>query len=261
MQRWIKERAGLRNALAPLVANNPRLQPYYDEEGQNVRPHQWRRTFFRLLYRMDNNLLPAISRHFKHVSLASTENGYSPRTAEAVQERHAAMTEQLVARLFARAEGAEPPVTGAEVLLAKQRKVLSAIIDGDPLEEAAPRLAQFAMKRDLKLWPAEHGACLIALNPDRAACHVRDGKIDWRADRPNFTRRNPGLCCSCPNLIVTAKDLPFWQRRYRENRKAWLASGKDPAFRFARDRAAQAKTIITHLGGTPGKTNGRKEKP
>lgn len=260
MQRWIKERAGLKDALAPLVANNPRLRPYHEEAGENVRPHQWRRTFFRLLYRMDDNLLPAISRHFKHVSLAVTENGYAPRTAAAVQERDAAMTEQLVARLFARAEGAEPPVTGGEVLLAKQRKVLSAIIDGDSLEEAAPRLAEFALRRDLRLWPAEHGACLIALNPDRAACHVRDGKIDWRADRPNLTRRNPSLCCSCPNLIVTAKDLPFWQRRYRDNRKAWLGSGQDPAFRAARDRAAQARTIIEHLGGTPDKISKGKEK-
>lgn len=260
MQRWIKERAGLKEALAPLVANNPRLQPYFDEEGENVRPHQWRRTFFRLLYRQNDKLLPAISRHFKHVSLAVTENGYAPRTPAAVQERDAAMTEQLVARLFARAEGQEPPVTGAEVMLDRQRKVLSAIIGGDPLEKAAPRLAEFAARRDLRLWPAEHGGCLIGLNPDRAACHVRDGRIDWRADRPNLTRRNPSLCCSCPNLIVTAKDLPFWQRRYRENRMAWLTSGQDPAFRFARDRAAQAKTIIEHLGGTPARVSVRKEK-
>lgn len=250
-QEFIKKRAGLQERLAPLVANNPKLEPYWRTGGACIRPHQWRRTFFRLMYRMDSNLLPAISRHFKHVSLAVTENGYAPSSPAALEEREAVATSELVAVLFERGEGGERPISGGDVMLERHREVLASIIDDDSLEDAAPRLADWAAEHDLRLWPAEHGSCLINLNPDKAMCHSFSGRIDWRVERPNLSKRNPALCCSCPNFIVTKRDAPFWERRYRENRQAWMQSGKNPTFRFARDRARQARTILEHLNAVP----------
>lgn len=250
-QEFIKKRVGLKQRLEALVVNNPRLEPYYASEGECIRPHQWRRTFFRLMYRIDSNLLPAISRHFKHISLAVTENGYAPKSPAALEDREAVATSELVAALFKRGENTEVPVAGGNKILERHRALLASIIDGDTLEDAAPRLADFAAEHDLRIWPAEHGSCLIGLNPDKAACHLKGGKTDWRVSQPNLSARNPGLCCSCPNLIISRGDAPFWERRYRANRQSWLESGRAPSFRFAKDRARQARTILEHLNSVP----------
>ena len=247
---FIVERVKLGERLAPLVASKPELATYAEGDGDCIRPHQWRRTFFRMMYRIDSNLLPALSRHFKHISLAVTENGYAPKSPAALEDAEAVATGELVELLYTRGEGGPPAVTGGDRILQRHRDVISSIIDGEDVADAAPRLAEFAAHRNLRLWPAEHGSCLIGLNPDKAACQVRHGRIDWRVEEPNLSRRNPGLCCSCPNLVVTLRDEPFWQRRYRTNRKAWLQSGRDPSFRFARDRARQARTILEQIGAT-----------
>lgn len=250
-QEWIQKRVKLGTVLEPLVGSDPRLAAYAKDDGACIRPHQWRRTFFRLMYRNNPALLPAISRHFKHVSLAVTENGYAPRSPAAAEERDAVATSELVELLFMRAEGGELPVTGGDKTLARNQSLLATIVDGGPLKEAGLRLAEFALSRDIKLWPTEHGGCLIGLNPDKAACHVRGGTVDARVDRPNHRTRNPSLCCSCPNLVITRKDARYWQRRYVAYRDAWIRSGRDPAFRASRDRARQARTILERLGALP----------
>lgn len=250
-QEWIRKRVKLGAVLAPLIGDDRRLAAYAKDDGACIRPHQWRKTFFRLMYRNNPALLPAISRHFKHVSLAVTENGYAPKSPVAAEERDAVATSELVELLFRRAEGGELPATGGDKILKRNRDLLATIVDGTPLNDAAPRLAEFALSRDISLWPSEHGGCLIGLNPDRAACHVRGGRVDARVDRPNYRTRNPSLCCSCPNLVITRRDARYWQRRYTTYREAWLRSGRDPAFRASRDRARQARTILERLGAIP----------
>ena len=247
-QAFIERQVGLAEILKPQVASKPGLAPYYETGGRCIRPHQWRRAFHRMIFRTNPDLGPAISRHFKHLSLAITENGYIARSPAALEESEAVATNELVRLLYERNEADTPAVAGADRILERHRARLSEIIDGDDLENASDRLRGFIERADLRLWPAEHGSCLIGLHPDKAACHVRGGRIDWRVEEPNVERRNPGLCCSCPNFILGKADIPFWQRRYEENRTAWERSGKIAAFRVARDRAHQARTILAHLG-------------
>lgn len=247
-QNFIAQQVGLAEIIEPLVASDPKLLPYYQSAGRCIRPHQWRRTFHRLIFRINPDLGPAISRHFKHMSLAVTENGYIARSPAALEDSEAVATNELVRLLYERNEAHEPAIAGGDKILERHRALLGQIIQGDDLVGAGDRLRGFIGHADLRLWPAEHGSCLIGLNPDRAVCHKAHGRFDWRAISPNIEQRNPDACCSCPNFVLGKADIPFWQRRYDENRTAWERSGRSVQFRAARDRAHQARTILAHLG-------------
>jgi integrase len=248
MRQFITERVSLGHLLLEKATHTPRLQRYQKTNGGCIRPHQWRKTFFRLMYSVDSSLMPAISRHFKHVSLAVTERDYAPRDIEALEAEDSVLAELNAEFLYEQRFGKSKPRGGADKAFAEHRRILAEIIGDKPLPEVEQDLSAFARAHDLQIWPARHGRCMIGLNPDKAACHQRDGKIDWRVHRPNVASRRPDLCCGCANFSIGIENAPFWRERYVDYRSAWLESGRSPAFRFALQRALQAEAILRAIG-------------
>ena len=115
------------------------------------------------------------------------------------------------------------------------------------LDEEEDAIEALCLAHDLRVFPAEHGSCLVTLNPDEARCHKRKGRIDERVEAPNYASRTPELCLGCANFSIGQENGAFWRRRYLDYRTAWVSSGRQPAFRFALQRSIQAAAVLRSL--------------
>ena len=247
MKGFIEREVDLKARLAHLVPANPDIAQYVKENGRCVRAHQWRKTFIRYLIRVDEDLLPAISQHFKHYTLAITEDGYMPKDPEMFEAADSVRTRETSRALFQRRFRRDMRLSQLDGLLAESRSRIAEVIGGAPFERAAPRLDAFVNEHDLQFWFARHGACLIDLNPQDARCHQQMGVSDWKPRSPNFTTRNPETCLGCRNFSAGPETVGFWRDRYVDNQTSWISSGYQPSFRVARMRAKQSAVVLRHL--------------
>lgn len=229
------------------VSERSDLYPYVISNGRCIRPHQWRKTFLRYLMRVDDGLLPAISQHFKHLSLAITEDGYMPKDAALIEAADSVRTRETALYFFERRNGKNRQPGRLDEVIAKSQDDIDALIGDRSLETAVPDLERFVREHDLVIWKAPHGQCMIALSPDEARCrHGEDKRPAFRRS-PDFARRTPSMCAGCANFSADAGTIEFWRKRFADNHKAWLASGRHPAFRVAEARARQAAAILRAL--------------
>lgn len=244
----IVKEVGLKALLDGVVEDDPELEPYWRTNGRCIRSHQWRKTFIRYLIRVDEGLLPAISHHFKHYTLAITEDGYMPRDPELVDIATSVRTRETSRALFERRFGSKHRVGRLDELLAETRSRIQQVIGDDDFVRAAPRLDAFVREHDIQFWFAQHGACLFDMHPSEARCHNQAGRTDWRPRGPNFATRTPDACLGCRNFSVGPEAVGFWRERYMLNQRSWITSGYVPRFRIARMRAKQSAAVLRHLG-------------
>ncbi len=244
----IVDEVGLKAVLEDAVEGDPELRQYWETDGRCIRSHQWRKTFIRYLIRVDEGLLPAISHHFKHYTLAITEDGYMPRDPELVDIATSVRTRETSRALFERRFGSKHRVGRLDELLAETRSRIQQVIGDDDFVRAAPRLDAFVREHDIQFWFAQHGACLFDMHPSEARCHNQAGRSDWRPRGPDFATRTPDACLGCRNFSVGREAVGFWRDRYVTNQRSWITSGHAPMFRIARMRAKQSAAVLRHLG-------------
>jgi integrase len=246
-RKFIVNRCGVKAATAKLVDSMPRLKDYHVSEGANIRLHQWRHTYYQMLIRIDPELQPALSDHFKHTDMAMTENAYGAKRRDIEDARLKAMLENSV-DFFARQRGkVGTPKAHIDKAMRAGREALEKALADFGLEEEDEAIKALCISHDLRVYPAKHGRCLVALNPDEAQCQKREGGSDWRVDTPNFATRSPSLCPGCMNFSIGQENVPYWRRRYLEYRTAWVSSGRHPSFRFALQRSIQAAAVLRSL--------------
>ena len=238
----------LKTVLAEAAGNDERLRVYSETNGRCIHPHQWRHTYYEFMVRLDPRLLPAVSLHFKHTSLAATEIGYGSKDGSVREAKDSVRVQETVRSFTRRRFGKVAPVGRMAKELERERAALERMVGDIPGAEAEKRVEAFVIDQDIRIWPAEHGSCLMALNPTEAACRKVGGTVDFRANAPDLANRTPSLCCGCPNFSVGKENIPFWRRRYVEHRTAWIQSDRNPQFRVSLRHAAQAAAMLRALG-------------
>ena len=233
---------------------DPKLAPYAIRP-ERIRPHQWRKTFMRYAMRTDPKMAPAVSQHFKHYTVALTERDYGPKDAPFLAQADSVRARSTGVALRRILEGKSRPVARLDKAISLAEEQWRKLVpDGAALDDDG--FTALAIDEDLRIWHAEHGRCLIALQPDEARCHDRANTAGWRHARPNFLTRTPTLCTGCANFSVHEDSADFWRRRYVENQQAYLASNGERGFEIIRRRAEQAEKFLRALGEETPKLSG-----
>jgi integrase len=248
LRRFVaSDEVGLQN-LAPLISANPKLAPYVHSKGACIRPHQWRKTFALYMMRLDERMIPALANHFKHLSMAVTEDSYSGSDPSMFSASDSVAMMATARYFHERRQGATGSFGKLGRTLDKFQTDIDKLLGDLPLEEGYPDIEKVLLSHDLRIFHAEHGLCLIGANPDKARCHSAGGTSSWRRLKPNYKTRTPGLCAGCVNFVASTTHAGFWRRRYIDNQRAWLLSGMSADFKVIKRRAEQAASVLKALG-------------
>lgn len=239
------------SGLAKAAETKNEIKPYLPTDklaaGACIRPHQWRKNFMRYAMRTDNRMAPAVSQHFKHFTVALTERDYGAKDIRFLEEGDSVRARETGSFLRRMVEGHARPVTRLDRAFANVADQWRKLVpEGSQPDDAG--FTKVALDQDLRIWFAEHGRCLIALQPGEARCHERAGTGGWRHARPNHLTRTPSLCAGCSNFSIHEDTAAFWRRRYVENQTAYLQSKGELSFEVIRRVAEQAANYLRALG-------------
>jgi integrase len=221
-----------------------------DSRGLCLRTHQWRKTFARYICGTDSRMLPAVSRHFKHLTLAMTEEAYLGKNP-ALQDAYESNINQSTARiLYENARGKPSQAGRMAKLIDEHRAELQALIANKDERDGVRAVERWVEQNRLQVFFAPHGKCFIRLNPVGARCHEVGQTVHWLNEEPHYAFRHPSLCAGCSCFLVDKENEEFWLERYINNYKAFhegASQGKASDYRIARERADQAAAILQTL--------------
>ncbi|MBK3732290.1 hypothetical protein GAY29_04085 [Azospirillum brasilense] len=226
------------------------LSPYRETRGRCIRSHQWRKTFahYVMLTRSPKEMLPALSQHFKHVSLAMTEQGYIIKDPYLRQAMEAAPVAATVAFFMEAARG-KVVIGRMGELIDQHRDELRRLAEGDP-DAAYGRIERWVRVHDIRIFFAPHGKCAMSLNTMEARCHDVAGTASPMNTGPNLEVRRPPICAGCAVHIIDADHAEFWVDRYLTNARAFAEAERNGVareYRVVEDRARQAAAMLRQL--------------
>lgn len=223
------------------------LRPY--KEG-GFKTHQWRKTFALYVLRTDSRMLPAISQHFKHMSMAMTEQGYVGNDPELLDGIDSVRRQRTVLFLLEQATRNTPIAGGMADLVREHRQRLKHVVGDSEGDDAYLRMEEWVIQGDVRIWFSEHGKCLIGLTPDSARCHSIAKTDPWLKRQPNYANRNASVCGGCKCFAVDGEHVEFWRERYRKNALVMAASGgyRGAGYKVAQERTRQSASILRTLG-------------
>jgi integrase len=211
--------------------------------------HQWRKSFALYTIRTDSRMLPAVSQHFKHLTLAMTEQAYVGNDAELLGIlRDTAMQE--TARILYEVTTGQVLAGGrlAEMIRERGKEIQQRFI-GKTADEKRAEIEGVVQSSDLRVWSCEWGWCFF--RAEVARCHTQPLVNIGRAYKPNDAIRNPSTCCSCSNLMTTSEHSPFWEARYAKwvrvlSETHWQEG--DPYRMVVNERIRQCESILRMMG-------------
>lgn len=218
--------------------------------GKGFRSHQWRKSFALYVLRADPRMLPAIAQHFKHLSLAMTEQGYIGNDPELLSSIDSMRRHRTVKFFLEQASGTSIIAGGMADLVREHRKHLQDVVGVSAGAEAYQRMEAWVLETDLRIWYADHGKCLMSLMPGAARCHTLGGTDPWFKREPNYAQRNPSVCGGCRCFAVDGEHVAFWRNRHDRNVELFegLDGAKKTEYRVAVERAKQSAAILRTLG-------------
>ena len=224
------------------------LAPY--KSGEGIRTHQWRKTYALYILRTDPKMLPAISQHFKHMSLAMTEEGYIGNDPELLDSIESVRRQRTVKFLLEQARSSTIITGGMADLVREHREKLRSVIGDSDEATSYQKMEAWVTKGDLRIWFADHGKCFMTINPSESRCHTMGQTSPWLKGEPNYAQRNPTVCSGCKCFAVDHEHIEFWQARHQKNASILKAAGKDHfnEFTVARERMRQSASILRTLG-------------
>ncbi len=212
------------------------------------RPHRWRKTFAFFIFRTDPSLLRAISTHFKHLSVAMTEQGYIG-TDQFLLEDIDNARQNLANDFFAESIGGQRQVFGPFSKHIEKLKQ-SALENPETAEEERLRLADHLSEHDIRVDYSPHGKCMMSLFPEQARCREVLGDNSWSSRSPSFAVREPDVCLSCKCFAVDHEHREYWQERMVTSTEAYesLVKSEPNAAQIFNMRAKKARAILKALG-------------
>lgn len=215
----------------------------------HVTSHQWRKAFAKHIFRSDKRMLPAISLHLKHISLAMTEK-YVGNDIELIEDINSEASRYTSNRLYEWATGSKPAHGPTAKLIIERCASLGQRLGNYNADEKMREIERIVEENGIRIWGLKHadkpyGVCVF--RPGVAFC--RSAPIGPMA-RPDMASINPGLCSGCLSFAVDDEHSQFWKERYRQN-VALLAECKASEVgvaMLARKRADQCREVLGWLG-------------
>lgn len=225
----------------------------------NLTTHQWRKSFAQYVVRSDERLLPALSDHFKHMSLAMTEQGYLGSDPELLGLLDDVATREAARLLFDAVSGTGRVAGKMAETIRENAASIEALMGGEGSDaDRLSRLTAAVADDDVRVWGSAWGSCLF--RAETARCHHQaGGAFDLSARRPRYSHRQPGVCCSCSNLLVSDTHEPFWKERLATNlrvRDEARAAGEHAVAAVAADRVTTAEAILRKMNVVKGGADG-----
>lgn len=225
------------------------LGSYIDCKGKNLRTHQWRKNFAQFIFRIDPRMTPAISRHFKHISLTMTEDGYIGNDARLLDDIQSEANRQTAMWFFEVLRG-ERAVDGHGADLVERNRSLFTPALKRPRPHAIREIEDLCTSNHVRIFFSEHGNCLISLSPMQARCHNLAGTTSWANKRPNFLTRSPPTCLGCSCFAIDTSHRSFWEERLKRNADAYrqaVVDGRESDLWLSKERAQQARAILKRI--------------
>lgn len=183
------------------------------KEEERVTTHMWRKTFARYLIRVSADLLPAISHHLKHLSIAMTEVGYckpDPATRQLIEDARVEEAGSVIFGAITGRKRVEGPIAKEIRELGNE---LSRRLGNRPADSMPRDIEQEVRERRIELYGNEVGWCVF--RSESARCHLlmSDPAPAFLRLAPAFQERRADVCQKCANFGIGDEHLAFWQER------------------------------------------------
>jgi len=224
--------------------------------GQSeISTHRWRKTFARWMIRVSAGLLPALSHHFKHMSVAMTEVGYcqpNPEIAEMISDARVEDAGLLILGSITGKKPVRGPVADELEAFATE---LGRRFANRPPSDMHRDLSEEIRTRNIQLYSGEFGHCVF--RGDGARCHLLADNPILPVLRlaPALGNQIADVCSECKNFCVSEDHRTFWENRLRNFSERLTACGSDtpPGIRsMLSSRIKQCKTVLGWMGGLNG---------
>lgn len=250
MKSFVATYGGLETLPDNLKTSSGTLDLRGYKTGEQFRTHQWRKTYALYVLRTDSRMLPAISQHFKHMSMAMTEQGYIGNDPELLDSVESVRRQRTVAFLLQQASGTTVIAGGMADLVREHRQRLKNVVGDAQGADAYQRMEDWVIQGDVRIWFAEHGKCFMSLMPGSARCHSIAKTDPWLKRQPNYANRNASVCGGCKCFAVDGEHVEFWKERYQRNAAVLAAASADRSagYKVAKERVRQSESILQTLG-------------
>ncbi len=217
-----------------------------------VTSHQWRKAFARFLFRSDKRLLPSISLHLQHVSLAMTES-YVGNDVELLEDIDSEASHHASERLLEWATGSKAVKGPVAKMILDRCNTLGQRLDNYSVEEKKREIERIVEENGIRIWPlrrAEKNYAICIFRPGAALC--RETQIG-PVLRPDFAGANPGLCAGCSSMAVDESHIPYWAERLVKNEELF-DQNRDSNIgvaMLAQKRVAQSRSVLSWFNPPP----------
>jgi integrase len=238
-------------------AMNFNLKKYFDADeilkAHEPSTHQWRKAFAQYVIRSDSSMLPALKDHFKHLSIAMTEQGYVAADPEMLQLLDDAAVQNTVSMIGAMMSGKSRHKGPMADEISETAKKLGVSLDNRNTEEKRADIEEMVRSSGMRSWEVRYnsqslGECMF--RPGTGKC--MDGcPAKWVMRAPLWSAARPDLCWECRNLVVADDThLEYWQERLATQRMIISNAGNEDfaLAMLARQRAAQCITVLHKMG-------------
>jgi hypothetical protein len=215
----------------------------------HVTTHQWRKSFALYMVRTDSRLLQAVRQHFKHVSLAMTEQGYLGNDAELLGIMDDTLLQETARILFEVTTGQTRVGGKLPTVIAERRAQIQQHLHGLDAQAQRREIEHLVRSTDMRVYACDWGWCLFRLETARCTAHL--GLFKMQARRPDLAQRHPAVCCQCANLAVTPEHAAFWRERlakYATATRQYQEMGHAGVAAVYRERADQSRAILKMVG-------------
>lgn len=201
----------------------------------SIHPHQARKTFARFVVLRDKTGLESLAQHYGHLYTALLDGAYvgidvelhQLLSQEIEQQVELGLTELMTAKTFGGKAGEA---------FSKMRNEIAERFRG---HATLTTLVKSLIKEGVVLSPCDWGYCLYSV--ESSACGGTERGPDLRT-------REPNICSSCTNFVVTERNRQWWEDRLKREEK-FLAS-PDPskqAFEIAKRRYEKSREVLISL--------------